>query len=263
MDKHTHTRDWAIIAMAIALAFISLPGLQAQSKDLGYYVPASSSGFAISPFAADAAKAGAESVGAVNAGTFSALDSQQSDIPPLAAIADSSFLGFPDKVAFHRFSGWMAGGTLLAAGLVGGVHFLTMMSEAHAYRDSKGITEFNPNMCPGEIDSVYNSSDQQTLRWVHVGLLATGELFYVANAVTGSGFMGPLEQGWSKAKIHRYAFFTHAGLMLGEAVLGAFLSEALQSQSHQSFEALGGAHAAIGIAIPVVILGAGAIMGSE
>ena len=70
----------------------------------------------------------------------------------------SRFLGFESKEAFHRFSGWMAGGTLLAAGIVGAVHAYGMMSTAHAYRDSLGIEEFSPTTCDPEIASVWNGS---------------------------------------------------------------------------------------------------------
>jgi hypothetical protein len=172
----------------------------------------------------------------------------------------SRFLGFESKEAFHRFSGWAAGGTLLAAGIVGGIHALDMMNEAHGWRDSQGIDEFSASTCDPEIASVWNSPTEQALRWTHVGLLAVGESFYLANAVTGASFMGPLEPGWSKAKIHRYAFFAHAALMVSEGVMGYFSSEALSRGDHDTFHALLIAHAAVGISIPLVILGAGVVM---
>jgi hypothetical protein len=170
------------------------------------------------------------------------------------------FLGFESKESFHRFSGWMAGGTLLAAGIVGAVHAYGMMSTAHAYRDSLGIEEFSATTCDPEIASVWNDPTQQALRWTPVGLLAVGESFYLANAFTGASFMAPLGPGWSKAKIHRYAFFVHAGLMVAEGVMGYFSSQALSSGDHGTFHGLLVAHAALGFAIPVVILGAGVVM---
>lgn len=177
-----------------------------------------------------------------------------------APAASRGFLGFESKEAFHRVSGWASGGTLLAAGVVGAVHAYGMMSTAHAYRDAHGIDEFDPLMCPGEIEAVYGDPTQQALRWTHVGLLAAGESFYLANAITGSGFIGPLPPGYSKAKAHRLAFFTHAGLMVAEAVLGFVASDALERGDHAVFSELLGVHAGIGIAVPVIILGAGAIM---
>jgi len=172
----------------------------------------------------------------------------------------SRFLGFKSKEAFHRFSGWTSGGILLAAAGVGTWHLVNMMSDAHAYRDRLGIDEFNPVTCDPTIASVWGSSNEQALRWTHLGLLAAGETFYFANAFTGTSFMQKLGPGWSKAKIHRYAFFLHAGLMVTEGVLGYFSSDALSRGDHDLFHNLLIAHAAVGFAIPVVILGAGAIM---
>jgi hypothetical protein len=171
------------------------------------------------------------------------------------------FLGFKSKESFHRFSGWMSGGLLLAAGVVGGIHALDMMSKAHDWRDAHGIEEYDTGACTNEIRSVWNDSGQQALRWTHVGLLAAGETFYLANAVTGVGFMAPLGPGWSKAKIHRYAFFAHAALMATEGVLGFLTTDALKRGDHEAMVGLLAAHTGIGIAIPVVIIGAGAIMG--
>jgi hypothetical protein len=110
---------------------------------------------------------------------------------------------------------------------------------------------------------VYNDPTEQALRWTHVGLLVAGETFYFANAFTGVSFMAPLEPGWNKARIHRYAFFVHAGLMAAEGILGYFSSDALRRGDHETFVGLLEAHAVIGITIPVVILGAGAIMSSK
>lgn len=185
-------------------------------------------------------------------------DAGSSATPRVAA--DPGFLGFPNKEAFHRFSGWTAGGTLLAAGLVGAVHAYDMMSTAHAYRDAHGIAEFDPVICPGEIAAVYDDPTQIALHWTHVGLLGVGETFYLANGLTGSGFMGELPPGWSKSKIHRYAFFAHAGMMAAEAVMGFFTSDALERGDHRTFHILIVAHAATGLAIPATVLAAGAIM---
>jgi hypothetical protein len=175
----------------------------------------------------------------------------------------SRFLGFQSKESFHRFSGWASGGLLLAAGVVGGIHVYDMMSKAHDYRDANHIDEFDTAQCIAEINAVYNEPTEQALRWTHVGLLAAGETFYFANALTGVSLMAPLEPGWNKARIHRYAFFVHAGLMAAEGVLGYFSSDALQRGDHEAFMGLLEAHAVIGFTIPAVILGAGAIMSSK
>jgi len=61
----------------------------------------------------------------------------------------------------------------------------------------------------------------------------------------------------TKQDIHRYAFFTHATLMAAEVVLGFFTSDALSKGNHDLMIGLGAAHAAIGLAIPAVMLTAG------
>jgi hypothetical protein len=209
----------------------------------------------------------------------SALFAQETPIPitfladdPAATGADATssasvsgppgrFLGFKDREAFHRFAGWTSGGLLLAAGIAGGVHALQMMNKAHEWRDAHGIEEDDTSYCVDEIQSVWNDSGAQALRWTHVGLLAAGETLYLGDAITGASFWHPLPPGWSKARIHRYAFFAHAGLMAAEGVVGFLLTDALKNGDHERMTGLLAAHAAIGIAIPVVILGAGTVMG--
>jgi hypothetical protein len=199
----------------------------------------------------------------INAGAPKSAAAEASSGVP---VPSASFLGFKSKEGFHRASGWASGGILLAAGVVGAAHALDMMNAAHAVRDTypeDSLNDGNSPICRAEIAVVYDDPTEQALRWAHVGLLAAGESFYLANALTGTGFMGKLGPGWSKAKIHRYAFFLHAGLMVAEGVMGYFSSDALRRGDHETFHSLLQAHAAVGIAIPVVILGAGAIMDSR
>jgi hypothetical protein len=202
---------------------------------------------------ADASSEASDATSAATAGA----DASSSATP---AGPSGKFLGFKSKESFHRFSGWMSGGLLLAAGVVGGVHALQMMTKAHDWRDANDIDEYGDDECVSEIQSVWNDSGAQALRWTHIGLLAAGETFYLADAFTGTSFIGPLPPGWSKARIHRYAFFVHAGLMITEGVLGFLTTDALKRGDHEAMTGLLAAHTAIGIAIPVVILGAGAIM---
>jgi hypothetical protein len=234
----SHSR---LIGLLAAALMIAASGLSAQ----GTPIPRTFSDDAAAAPAPAEAPAGAP-------------DAVASATPPAPS---SRFLGFQSKESFHRFSGWMSGGLLLAAGVVGGIHAYQMMSTAHDWRDAQGIDEFESDECGPEISRVWNDPAQQALRWTHVGLLAAGETFYLANAFTGASFMAPLGPGWSKAKIHRYAFFVHGGLMIAEGVLGFMSSDALRRGAHDEFTGLLVAHAGIGIAIPVVILGAGAIMG--
>jgi hypothetical protein len=193
-------------------------------------------------------------------GTSAATEGADAGSSATPAGSSGKFLGFKSRESFHRFSGWMSGGLLLGAGVVGAVHGYQMMTEAHKWRDDHGIEEEDTDECGPEINRVWKSSDQQALRWTHVGLLVAGETFYFADAFTGASFMRPLPPGWSKAKIHRYAFFAHAGLMVAEGVLGFLTTDALKDGDHERMTGLLAAHTAIGFAIPVVILGSGAIM---
>ena len=63
--------------------------------------------------------------------------------------------------------------------------------------------------------------------------------------------------GLTPQDIHRYAFFTHGALMIGELVLGILSSTFLDWGDHWSIIGVGIAHTAIGITIPLVMLGAG------
>lgn len=178
-----------------------------------------------------------------------------------AKAPERPFLGFKDKVSFHKFAGWSSGGLLLAAGVVGAVRILGLMDSGHAYRDANGIDEDSISpLCAAEIAGLWSEPGGQSLRWVHVGLLAAGESLYLADAVTGIGFMAPLKPGLSRSRLHRYAFFAHAALMASEAVTGLLLSDALSRGDHEAVRALGYAHAGLGIAVPLLILGSGAAM---
>jgi hypothetical protein len=161
---------------------------------------------------------------------------------------------YATKVMFHKISGFTSGGLLLASGIVGAVHVFDMMSIAHVYRDKHGMEEVAPE-CSVKIREAW--AGDQTLRWVHVGLLSTGEILYLADAITGLTMLTPDLPGLTKQDIHRYAFFTHAGLMAAEIILGFFTTDALKRGDHNTMLALGITHTAIGLAIPTVIIGAG------
>jgi mono/diheme cytochrome c family protein len=187
-----------------------------------------------------------------------ASESATGAAPPLAA---SKFLGFSSTTEFHRFSGWASGGILLASGIVGAIHAYDMISASHAFRDANNISEETMGtICSDEIIGVWGSSTEQALRWTHAGLLVAGESFYLANALTGSGMIRPNTPGITKSKLHRWAFFIHAGLMASEAVMGFIASDALRRGDHDTVSSLVPVHAAVGLAIPVIILGAGSIM---
>jgi hypothetical protein len=176
---------------------------------------------------------------------------------PAAAAASSRFLFFPSKASFHAVTGFTSSAMFLAAGVIGVVHFVDMMNQGHIYRDQIGFTE-------GTADSIRVPWVEQawgsdsTLRWVHVGLLAGGEALYLGDAITGISMMTHPQAGkLSKHDIHRYAFFTHAALMVAQIGLGFAETYALSTGQHDLMIGLGAAHAAVGLAIPVVMIGAG------
>jgi hypothetical protein len=136
-----------------------------------------------------------------------------------------------------------------------------MMDVSHDYRDIELITEETMgSQCVAKIQEVWGSDLEQTLRWTHVGLLVAGESLYLANAVTGIGFIGPDRPGISKSKLHRWGFFIHGGLMMAEATMGFFTTEALRAGNHELVSTLGVAHAAVGFTIPIVIIASGGLM---
>jgi len=203
--------------------------------------------------------AGAPEPGLPAADAVSGATGETASAVASGAVPAPTFFGFKNKTAFHRASGWTSAGLLLAAGAAGAYRALDMQSEAHAYRDELGIDEDAiGSQCAAEIQSVWGAN--QVLRWTHVGLLAAGESVYLMDAVTGIGFMGADGPGVSKYDLHRWAFFTHGSLMAAEVILGFITTDALKNGNHELVSSLGVAHAAIGLAIPTVMIAAGAVM---
>ena len=166
-----------------------------------------------------------------------------------------SILDFPGKVEYHMTAGWASTGLFFAAGALGAARAFDLMARGHAIRGSLGIDDEDDPAIAGALAALY--ADGQTLRWIHVGLLAAGEALYLGNAVTGITMKLPLGERTKRADIHLTAFFVHAGLMAGEVILGAFTSDALRRGDHEAHLGLTLAHAAIGVAIPIVMAGAG------
>jgi hypothetical protein len=165
-------------------------------------------------------------------------------------------LGIP----LHEISGFTSSTLLLAAGIVGAVHILTMLEAGHAFAESYPGGEPPDSVMAAKIQALESDPAQQALRWWHVGLLVTGELFYAYNAATGISMISDSQPGViTKADIHRYAFYTHAALMAAQVALGFVTSYALSSGSHGLVEAAGAGHVAIGFAIPAVMITAGVL----
>ncbi|OHD15123.1 MAG: hypothetical protein A2Y38_11425 [Spirochaetes bacterium GWB1_59_5] len=159
-------------------------------------------------------------------------------------------------------TGWTSAGLLLASGVVGVIHALDLQSAGHDYRTSIGIDDEDQigGQCAVEISSLWSESTGQALRWTHIGLLIAGESLYLTDAVTGIQFMGPYKPGIDRSDIHRWAFFAHGSMMVAEAILGFITTDALKNGDHELVSELGVAHAAIGLAIPAVMIAAGSIM---
>jgi hypothetical protein len=174
-----------------------------------------------------------------------------------APSASPSFLFFPNKVAFHEVTGFTATAMFIGAGVIGVVHFLDMMNEGHYLRDQAGFVEGGPESTRIPLVQQAWGSDA-ALRWWHVGFIVTGETLYLGDAITGISMMTKGQPGKvTRSDIHRYAFFTHVSLMAAQIILGFFETSALSSGNHDLMIGLGAAHAAIGVAIPLVMLGAG------
>ncbi len=167
-------------------------------------------------------------------------------------VIQPNFLGKHITVNSHRLSGYTAGGLLAAAGVIGGIRFLEMEFRAHESRT--GEEEFSSS-CQGIVTDVWYGN--QWLRWTHVGLLAAGESLYLYDGITGLSILPPKGSGTMAGKIHRTAFFIHAGLMAGEIGLGLLMSDALKRGAHEEMRFYGTVHTGIGIAIPVIIIGSG------
>jgi hypothetical protein len=174
--------------------------------------------------------------------------------------ADNGFLFFRSKTDYHRVSGWTSSGLLLAAGVVGAVRAYDLMSSGHEYRDANDISEGEiSSLCSDEINSLWSAD--QALRWAHIGLLVSGETLYLGNAITGISMISADQPGTiSRSQLHRYSFFAHAALMATEIVLGFFTTDAVSRGDHEAVVQLGVAHATIGLAIPLVMIGSGIII---
>ena len=163
-----------------------------------------------------------------------------------------------NKLKFHQVSGFTSASLFLAAGVVATVQWGTMMAAGHDYREAMGIDDYeNSTLCADYLMGLWNDPEHQALRWTHVGLLTAGEGFYLYNTVTGIGMLSKERPGLSAQDLHRYAFFTHASLMLAQIILGVFTTEVLSSGDHAAMLGVGIAHTAIGITIPLVMIGSG------
>jgi len=167
----------------------------------------------------------------------------------------TSFLDFPGKLNYHMVAGWTSTGLLFAAGALGAARALDLMNRGHQIRSDLGISDEDDPAIDAALSGLWETG--QTLRWLHVGFLVSGEALYLGNAVTGLSMKLPKGERTRSADIHLAGFFTHAALMVGEAILGVMTTDALRRGDHEAHLALVAAHAGIGLAIPLVMAGAG------
>lgn len=182
---------------------------------------------------------------------------QETASPAAAVPAPRGLPLFPDKVAFHKVTGFTSTALLLGAGALGVVHFVNMMEQGHIYRENITFPEEGPE--EDRIPWVIRAwGDDAALRWWHVGLLAAGEALYIGDAISGISMMTKKKPGRiTRSDLHRWAFYTHAGLMGAQVVLGFLTTDALSRGDHDMVIGLGAAHAGVGVAIPLVMLAAG------
>jgi hypothetical protein len=171
--------------------------------------------------------------------------------------AASLGLAGPDMLTLHEISGFTTTGLFYAAGIVSAVHFFSIMTEGHAYAESHNIDE---DTAAGQaartayLIQLESSPEQQALKWWHVGLVSSAELTYMYNAITGIDMWSGDIPLFSKPGLHRLAFFTHAGLMAAELILGFITTNSLETGNHELHRTIGFAHIAIGFTIPTLIL---------
>jgi hypothetical protein len=174
----------------------------------------------------------------------------------IAPAKDPSFLGIPVAKESHTWGGYVSGGLLAAAGVAGLIRFLDMESRGHAFR-TRGQDDFLMANIP-ILQQVW--ADGQWLRWTHVALLAAGETVYLYNTATGVSMLSSGIEETSQARLHRYLFFGHLGLMATEVGVGFWETYALEQGQHELVTGLGGLHLALGFAIPALILGSGIVV---
>jgi hypothetical protein len=151
-------------------------------------------------------------------------------------------------------------GVLLAAEAVGAYHFYDMMTGGHSYRDQIGFQEGDPvgPQIQG-IQDQWGDSSSQFQRTLHGSLIVASSVLYSATAAMEFALprMDIDPSSLSRPNLHRAAFYVHGALMVANVVLGFAESYALSQGNHEAVIGLGITHIAIGLAVPVLMIGSG------
>ena len=167
----------------------------------------------------------------------------------------TSILDFPGKLDYHIAAGWGSTGLLFAAGALGAARALDLMNRGHDIRKDLGIDDEDDPAIDAALSSLWETG--QALRWLHVGFLVSGEVLYLGNAMTGLSMKLPKGERTRSTDIHLFGFFTHAALMASEVIIGVMTTDALRRRDHEVHLGLVIDHAGVGLAIPLVMAGAG------
>jgi len=186
------------------------------------------------------------------------------DIKEAMTVRDNLFDRQMNMLKLHKTFAYTTGGLILATDAVGLYHFLSMMNEAHKYRNAHHINRRSPDFATlqaDEIKAVWNESQSQAERVVHGALVVSSAICYTTTA-TIELTMPRLNNDplyMAKVKLHRNLFFAHASLMAANIGLGFAESYALSRGNHGALVPLGIAHLAVGFALPLVLCGSGLV----
>jgi hypothetical protein len=184
-----------------------------------------------------------------------AMANGQDGVSSPSMTGKTSFLDFPGKLNYHMTAGWASTGLLFAAGALGAIRAFDLMERGHDIRKDLDIDDEDDPAIDSALSDLWKTG--QTLRWLHVGFLITGETLYLGNAVTGISMKLPKDERTRSSDIHLISFFAHAALMASEVIIGIMTTDALKRGDHEAHLGLVAAHAGIGLAIPIVMAGAG------
>jgi hypothetical protein len=155
----------------------------------------------------------------------------ESAVLPLETARQPNFFGVPVSMDAHRAGGYVSGGIFAAAATVGLVRYLDLTG----------------------------ANSQGWLKYLHLGLIAGGELAYGFNAITGISLIPRDGKSSRLGELHRTAFFVHAGLLASEMVMGFVTASLIEAGNTAAARDLGLAHAIVGFTVPVVMLSSGVL----